>query len=106
MAEPLFNLKLSDIWNDPITQVLRTGAKWAIKGMMSADTKESIKSTETPEFLELLNEATGGNSEAQCALGVYYAEKQDIKKAEYWLGKSVAQGNEYAEAVLEFLQGE
>lgn len=100
-----FDFSLLDVWNNPVTKVLRWGTKTAVKGIASANAKEEMETAGTSEFEELLNEAKNGDSDAQLALAIYYAEEKNAEKFVYWLDKSAEQGNEQALELLELVGG-
>jgi len=78
---------------------------WGVKkGAQALSTANANETAETSEFVRLMNRANGGNTDAQCELGLYYINKQDFENATYWLEKSAGQGNEYALEILELLQ--
>ena len=98
-----FNFSIMDLWNNPTMKVLRTGTKLAVKGIASASAKAEIEEISPAEFRELLEKARGGNSAAQCDLGLYYAQNEYFEEAEIWLKKSAKQGNEQAREILEMM---
>jgi TPR repeat protein len=98
------NFSLLDVWNRPEIRLLRWGTKKAVQGITTANTKSKIAEISTTEFAELLSEAQNGDSNAQCVLALYYAEKQDYEKFTDWLVKSAKQGNETALGIAKSLQ--
>ena len=100
----IFDFSLLDVWNRPEIQLLRYGTKLAAKGISSANAKAESAKASIPEYDELVLDALGGNSDAQCLLALRYAEKQDSEKALFWLEKSAKQGNEYAKEILDLYQ--
>jgi len=100
----IFDFSLLDVWNNPIVQILRATTKVGVKAVESANAKADNQNIATSEQSELSSSAWAGDSNAQCAMALYYAEKQDYEQATYWLMKSVEQGNEYAIEILDMLQ--
>lgn len=102
----ILDFSLLDVWNHPVLKITRGAVKLAAKGISTANAKAESNEIATPELTEIINEAKKGDSNSQCALALYYAEKQEFEKATYWLDKSAEQGNEYALEIQDLLQEE
>jgi hypothetical protein len=80
------------------------GTKFTAKMIASASATAKNSEMKTGELTELLSSAQRGNSDAQCELAIYYAEKKDYETANYWLSKSAQQGNAQALEIIDLLQ--
>ena len=98
-----FDFSLLDVWNNPITQILRGGTKLAAKGIASAIENSG---DEPAELAELLDVAKSGDADAQCGLAMYYVNNREFEKAKFWFEKSAKQGNEDAIELLGFWRGD
>jgi len=100
----IFNYSIWDVINHPVLKMTGKGVKTVVKGMASMEAKAANEAIVPPDTAEMLDDARRGNSDAQCALAIHYAQKQDYESASFWLEKSAAQGNEYALEILEMWQ--